>query len=76
MEPTPETTERLRAINTLMMRHSERTAVVFTHLPHTANFLSKPDMYLNLLDTLSRGLPPCVMVHGTEKVVTYSIDSV
>ena len=34
------------------------------------------DRYMEVIDALSKGLPPTVMVHGVEEVVTYSINAV
>ena len=76
MEPSPSARARLQQINGVIQKHSQRTAVMFTHLPSTSNFAGKSEQYLSLLDDLSRDLPPVVMVHGSEKVVTYSIDAV
>ena len=49
--------------------------MLFTYLPRTSNFVDKPDRYIEVLDALSKGLPPTVMVHGVEEVVTYSINA-
>ena len=34
------------------------------------------DRYMEVIDALSKGLPPTVMVHGVEEVVTYSIQTI
>lgn len=64
-------------LNELMVRHSGETAVVFTTLPSPTDGTSRSEedseSYLNDLEILWQGLPPCLLVHSNSMTVTMNL---
>ncbi|KAF5864318.1 hypothetical protein ETB97_008096 [Aspergillus alliaceus] len=64
-------------LNELMAEHSSETAVIFTTLPSpmegTAQNEATSESYLNDLDVLWQGLPPCLLVHSNSMTVTMNL---
>ena len=64
-------------LNELIRKHSADTAVIFTTLPSPIEGTSKDEeasmAYLSNLEVLSKGCPPCLMVHSNSMTVTMSL---
>lgn len=64
-------------LNELMARQSQETAVIFTTLPSPFEATSQSDeasaTYLNDLEILWQGLPPCLLVHSNSMTVTMNL---
>lgn len=64
-------------LNELMANHSDSTAVILTTLPSPfeATSLSEEasETYLNDLEVLWQGLPPCLLVHSNSMTVTMNL---
>lgn len=64
-------------LNELMVQQSSETAVIFTTLPSpvegTSNCEEDSSSYLNDLEVLWQGLPPCLLVHSNSMTVTMNL---
>lgn len=64
-------------LNELMAKQSDETAVILTTLPSpfeaTSQSEEASETYLNDLDVLWQGLPPCLMVHSNSMTVTMNL---
>lgn len=64
-------------LNELMAQQSDETAVIFTTLPSPFEATSQSEeasqTYLNDLDVLWQGLPPCLLVHSNSMTVTMNL---
>lgn len=64
-------------LNELMVKHSDDTAIIFTTLPSPTEGTSLSEegseSYLNDLDVLWQGLPPCLLVHSNSMTVTMNL---
>jgi len=62
-----------RSLNRMLVGQSEQTAVTFLYLPNVPDYPDEYESYLNNLDTLTEGLPPTLLIHGNDQVVSASI---
>lgn len=64
-------------LNELMAKQSDNTAVIFTTLPSPFEATSlneeASETYLNDLEVLWQGLPPCLLVHSNSMTVTMNL---
>ena len=64
-------------LNELMTRQSDNTAVILTTLPSpfesTSQSEEASETYLNDLEVLWQGLPPCLLVHSNSMTVTMNL---
>jgi len=65
--------EYLREANEFIRAKCDETAVSFIYLPRPPAVTERHVTYLNQLETLTRGLPPTILVHGVSPVITTTI---
>lgn len=63
----------VRSLNRMLVDRSERTAVNFLYLPNVPRHEDQYEAYLSNLEMLTDGLPPTLLVHGNDQVVSTSI---
>lgn len=63
----------VKSINRMLVDRSEQTAVNFLYLPSPPQDEQQYEPYLNCLEMLTDGMPPTLLVHGTDQVVSTSI---
>jgi len=67
------TNEYLAEANNFIQNKCSQTAVSFIYLPRPPNESDQHAQYLENLDTLTRGLPPSILVHGVSPVITTTL---
>ena len=63
----------VKSINRMLVDRSDQTAVSFMYLPSAPRQQNQYEAYLDNLDLLTEGMPPTLLVHGTDQVVSTSI---
>lgn len=63
----------VKSINRMIVAQSELTAVSFLYLPMAPRSQVFYDMYLNCLENLTANMPPTLLVHGNDQVVSTSL---
>uniref|UniRef100_A0A6G1SIF8 Solute carrier family 12 member 9 n=1 Tax=Aceria tosichella TaxID=561515 RepID=A0A6G1SIF8_9ACAR len=63
----------VESINRMLISHSEQTAVSFFYLPSPPGEIALYEPYLSCLDMLTNSLPPTLLVHGNDEVVSLCI---
>lgn len=63
----------IKSVNRMLVSMSDQTAVSFLYLPMAPKSSECYDAYLNCLELLTEGLPPTLLVHGTDQVVSTSL---
>lgn len=63
----------IKSINRMLMAQSEQTAVSFIYLPNPPKDQGQQEFYLNCLDMLTECLPPTLLVHGNDQVISLCI---
>lgn len=63
----------VRLINRMLVDQSEQTAVSFMYLPIAPSSPSLYDAYLSNLELLTENMPPTLLVHGNDQVVSTSL---
>ena len=65
--------EYLSEANAFIQSKCAETAVSFIHLPRPPVQPDRHAVYLNQLETLTRNLPPTILVHGVSPVITTTL---
>ena len=63
----------VKSLNRMLVDRSEQTAVSFLYLPNVPKYEDQYEAYLSNLELLTEGLPPTLLVHGNDQVVSTSI---
>lgn len=63
----------VKSINRMLVDTSDQTAVSFLYLPNPPKSQDQFEAYLNCLEMLTDGMPPTLLVHGNDEVVSTSI---
>ena len=61
------------SFNQLIKRYSREAAVIFTYLPVPPKEVQANSKYLNLLDSLTEGFPPTILIHGVSPVISTTL---
>lgn len=63
----------VESINRMLVDRSEHTVVTFLYLPNAPKSSAYYESYMDNLESLTNDLPPTLLVHGTDQVVSTSI---
>lgn len=63
----------VESINRMLLSHSNQTAVSFLNLSCPPKRVSQYDKYLSYLDKLTDSMPPTLLVHGNDQVISLCI---
>lgn len=73
LEKFMKKTERQIRINEIMKRNSSKADLIVCTLPIVKQKACPAPLYLAWLETISTGLPPCIMLRGNQdSVLTYA----
>ena len=67
------TPEYLTSVNEFIRVKCAETAVSFIYLPRPSPDPGHHSSYLSMLDTVTRELPPTILVHGVSPVITTTL---
>ncbi|VDK69545.1 unnamed protein product [Anisakis simplex] len=63
----------VEAMNDLIKKNSGEAAICLLNLPTPPNDVSLSDRYLNVVQCLTDGLPPTLLVHGISSVISTAL---
>lgn len=63
----------VESINRMLVSRSEQSAVSFLYLPSPPKGIEHYDPYLTCLDKLTASMPPTLLVHGNDQVISLCI---